>query len=139
MPCRYVIDGDRRLVITTGWERVTFAEALAMQNQMLSDPGFNPAFSQLIDGTAITVFDVTADEAKRLVGRAVFSPKSRRAFVASSPAVFGMARLMESYHNIAQVPEQVSVFHDHESALKWLGLEGLPDPPHSADAKKAGQ
>jgi hypothetical protein len=35
MPCRYVIDLERRLVISTGWERLTYPEMEAHQEQLL--------------------------------------------------------------------------------------------------------
>ena len=46
MPCRYVIDIEQRLVISTGWDRVTFAEAKAHQDQLVRDPVFNPEFNE---------------------------------------------------------------------------------------------
>lgn len=52
MPCRYVIDIEQRLVISTGWDRVTFAEIKAHQDQLVSDPDFNPEFNQFVDATA---------------------------------------------------------------------------------------
>ncbi len=139
MPCSYVIDRDRRLVVTTAWDRVTFAEAHEHQDQLLSDPSFDPEFNQLIDAAGVTSFDISGDEAARLATRAVFSAKSRRAFLATNPATFGMGRLMETYHSIAQLPEQVSVFRDRESALQWLGIEALPDEPKTGQARSAGQ
>lgn len=46
MPCRYDIDKDRRLVISTGWDRLPFAEAKARQDQLGIDPDFNSEFNQ---------------------------------------------------------------------------------------------
>ena len=42
MPCSYVIDTGKRLVITTACGCVTFAEIRAHQDKLLSDPEFNP-------------------------------------------------------------------------------------------------
>ena len=106
MPCRYVIDKERRLVITTGLNRVTFAEAKAHQDQLVSDPDFNPEFNQLIDATAVTALDMSVDEAKMIARRAFFSPTSRRAFVATSPSIFGMARLMAAHDEIVRVKKK---------------------------------
>ena len=44
---------------------------------------------------------------------------SRRAFVATKRAIFGMGRLMEFYH---EQHAQVHIFYDLDSARKWLGL-----------------
>jgi hypothetical protein len=126
MPCHYVIDRERRLVITTASDRVTFAEVKTHQDQLRSDPDFNPEFNQLIDATAITVLDVSVDEAKELARRTMFSATSRRAWVATSPVIYGMMRLAGTYHEMSKEPSNVSVFYDLPSALKWLGLEDMP-------------
>ena len=137
MPYHYVIDTERRLVISTGWDRLTFAEIKAHQDQFTSDPDFDPTFNQLIDATAITALDLSIDEARTIASRHLFSSTARRAFLATSPAIFGMGRLLEAYHGMAEVPEQVCVFSDRASALKWLGLEALPEPITAKEAKKA--
>jgi len=132
MPLRYVIDKERRLVISTARDRVTFAEIKAHQDELLQDSEFDPEFNQLIDTTAVTVLDVSVEEAKTVARRKMFSRTSRRAFLAVSPAVFGMGRLMEVYHH---QQAQIYVFYDLPSALKWLGLEGPPDPIGRKEAK----
>ena len=129
MPCRYVIDRERRLVITTGTDRPTFAEMKAIQDQLESDPDFDPSFNQLIDMTRVTTLDLSVDEAKVIANRQHFSTTSRRAFVATGPAIFGMGRLMEAYHSMAKKAAQVSVFSDREAALEWLGLKTSPPKP----------
>lgn len=126
MPCRYAIDVGIGLVISTGWGRVTFDEMKAHQDQLSSDPDFDPRFNQLLDATAVTELKATPDELKIIVGRRFFSPTSRRAFLASSLPVLGMARLMELYSKIESGREQVCVFHNRESAMKWLGMEVPP-------------
>jgi len=65
-------------------------------------------------------------EAKVFASQTVFSPKSRRAFVASNLLILGVARLMETYARMGKGREQVSVFHDRTAALKWLGLDNVP-------------
>ena len=126
MPCRYVIDKEKRLVISTGWDCVTTEELRAHRAQLASDPEFNPDFSQLVDGTAVTNLDVSMAEARAFASQSVFSPRSRRAFVASGLFILGMARLMETFARMGKGREQVSVFHDRNTAMEWLGLESLP-------------
>lgn len=128
MPCSYVIDMQKRLVITTAWDRVTFAEARGHQDQLKVDPSFNPDFNQLIDASAVTSIDATVAEIKRLAGRPIFSSTSRRAFLATSPDVFGVGRLMGAHLEMGRVPQHVRVFYDLAAALKWLGLEADPRP-----------
>lgn len=62
MPYRYVIDNERRVVVSVGWDCVTFADATSHQIQLLSDPDFNPEFNQLVDATAVTALDLSVDE-----------------------------------------------------------------------------
>jgi len=123
MPASYAIDKRRRLVITTASACVTFAEAKTHQDQLLSDPDFHPDFNQLVDCTAVTELTLSAEEARIIISRKVFSSSSRRAFVSANPAVFGMGRLMEAYNDMTVAPSQVRVFRDLASARKWLGLE----------------
>jgi hypothetical protein len=134
MPIRYVIDKKRRLVISFGWDRLTFAEIRSHQDQLTSDPNFNPNFNQLIDTTGIAALEISTEEAQILASRQLFSPSARRAFVATNPTIFGMGRLMETYHEIAKVQEQVCVFYDIFAALNWLGLE---DDPRPANLRKS--
>ena len=126
MPCRYAINTERRLVISKGWDRVTCAEILAHREQLMKDSEFDPDFNQLADGTAVTALDISMEEAKAIASKTIFAPASRRAFVAKSPVILGIARIMETYSRISKGREQVKVFHDRGEALKWLGLETLP-------------
>jgi len=127
MPLRYVIDKERRLIRTTGWDRLTFAQTKSYMDQLLNDPDFDPHFDQLVDLTALAGLGMAMEETKQIARRSGFSPTSRRAFVAPDPAVFGMSRLFEAYNEMSKAPSQIRVFHDLPSALKWLGLKDLPD------------
>ena len=127
MPCSHAIYKDQRLVITKVWDRVTFPEIRAHQEEFKNDPDFDPEFNLLIDATGATALDVSIDEARTIASQGLFAPTSRRAFVASNPAIFGMGRLMGVYHAMSTKREQLSVFHDRASALKWLGLEDDPE------------
>jgi hypothetical protein len=126
MPCRYVIDQQRKLVITTAWNRVTFAEVKAHQDQLSNDAAFNPEFNQLVDASAVTAIDATIDQIRTISRRGIFSPTSRRAFVATKPEIFGIGRVMGTYLEMSRVPQQVQIFYDLPSALEWLGLKEDP-------------
>jgi hypothetical protein len=124
MPFRYVLDKERRLVITTASDRVTFAEAKAHQDQLKNNPDFQPEFDQLIDATAVTGFDISTEEAKSLCRTSpLFSSSSRRAWVAPNPLLFGMGRLIETYREIEGGGEQFRVFYNRSEALTWLGMD----------------
>jgi hypothetical protein len=124
VPVCYVLDKERRLVVTTASDCVTFAEAKANQDQLKNDPDFQPEFNHLLDATAVTVLDISSEEAERL-GRAstFFSASSRRAWVAPNPFLFGIGRLIGTYREIAGGREEFRVFNDRQEALRWLGLD----------------
>lgn len=137
MPARYTIDKERRLVISTGWDRITFDEAKAHQDQLLNDPDFNPEFNQLLDGTRATDYALSGDQIRFIMNRKLFSPTSRRAFVVTSKYAYGMARMLATYYEMSTEASPMSIFHDQDSALKWLGLQNLP-PLTEAEDKKRG-
>jgi len=127
MPVEYVIDKERRLVITTASGRVTFAEARAHQERLRNDPDFRPEFNQFLDATAVTALDISNEEAKTIGSNSPhFASASRRAWVAASPFLFGIGRMIAVYREMAGGTEQFRVFNDREQALKWLGLDAFP-------------
>jgi hypothetical protein len=134
MPVEYLIVNERHLVITTAWDVVTVAEATAHQERLKHDPDFSPEFHQLLDGTGITVLHLSTEEAKMLARNSPpFSPSSRRAWVAPTPFLFGMGRLIATCREMAGGEEQFQVFYKRSEALKWLGL----DVPLRASAVKS--
>ena len=120
MPVRYLIDAARKLIVSTGVGRVTFDEIRAHQDLLLADPAFDASFNQLIDATEVTELDLSMEQAQVVAQRPIVAPTSRRAFVATKPAVFGLGRVMEVYHERQAL---VRIFYDHRSALEWLGLK----------------
>jgi len=116
---RYSIDKQRRLILTTADGRVTFDDIIGHQTRLLADFDFDASFDQLIDMTAVTKFEISADQARTLARRCIFSPESRRAFVATEPHIFGLGRMMEIYRE-GQRYADVHVFYTMDEALKWL-------------------
>ena len=126
MPFRYVVHTEHRLVVSIGSDRLTWKEIKARQDQTKTDPNFNPEFNQIVDLREVTGFDMTSAQASSLARRMVFSSTSKRAFVASRPAVFGVARMWEILSELEDNPSEIRVFYDLPSALEWLKLESLP-------------
>jgi hypothetical protein len=126
MPCGYVIDKERHLVITTASGLVTYAEAKAHQDQLAADPEFSRDFNQLLDATTVSSLELSALQIRELARRRLFSAASRRALVATNPAVFGVGRMLQTYLDLAKAEEKVGVFYSIDSAVKWLGLENNP-------------
>ncbi len=126
MPARYVILKERRLVVSLGWGRLSFADFRLQQDALTQDPDFDPAFDQLVDVSEATSLALSIEEAKTIATRGIFKPTSKRAVIAINPEVFGMGRMMDVYHAMATGRDKVRIFYDRESALRWLGLGSLP-------------
>ncbi len=122
MPFTYLIDKERALVVSSGSGVVTYAELKSHQDRLLADANFNREFNQLLDLTGVTEFAVSADEITIIARRALFSPTSKRAWVASTPAIYGMGRLAIAHHEHTASPSHASAFYDLPSALEWLGF-----------------
>jgi|SRR5947209_349360 len=126
MPFDYTVYKQLRLVISTGEGLVTWQEIKSRQDQAKTDPNFDPEFNQIVDFRSVTGLDMSGEQTRLLATRSIFSPKSKRAFVATSSAVFGVARMWETYTEFSDHPNEVRVFYDISAALQWLGLEHMP-------------
>lgn len=119
MSASYEIDKQRRLVISTALGTVTFADLLAHQDKLLKDPDFDPSFSQILDFTRVTSFDLEASDVRRLAQRNIFSPESRRAIAAPSDAMYGLGRMFEILRENAG-ENGIRVFRDLDQAVDWI-------------------
>ena len=124
MPIRYEIDKERRLVITTGTGAVHLADALAHQESLRDNPDFDPTFSQLMDYTQLTEYNLGLDDMVKIAQRRVFAPGSRRAIVVRDDLSYGLGRMFEMLRENAG-EFGIRVFRDREEALNWL----LPNKP----------
>jgi hypothetical protein len=50
----------------------------------------------------------------------IFSPRSRRAFIAKSPLAFGLSRMFASLRELRGGEEQIRIFDNRDEALGWL-------------------
>ena len=126
MPFDYAVYKDLRLIVSTGKGLVTWQEIMARQDQTKTDPNFDPEFNQIVDLRSVTALDLSAGQIRLLATRSIFSPSSKRAFVATSPVVFGVGRMWETYTEFSDHPNEVRVFYDMSAALQWLGLASMP-------------
>ena len=51
----------------------------------------------------------------------LFGRHSRRAIVAMNPLTYGLARMFQTYRELARGEERIRVFKNMEDALVWLG------------------
>ena len=119
MPSSYVIDKERKLVITTAWGDCNADDVLEFRKQVLKDRDFDPSFSQLADFTGVTKVDVSPDEVRMLATKSPFSTQSRRALVADNQMIFGLSKMFGILRNL-RGEKLIRVFRTRNEALDWL-------------------
>jgi hypothetical protein len=122
MPVSYHIDKARRLVISTASGFLTAADILAHQRRLLGDADFDPTCSQIVDCSAVTGIDLSADDVRAVASTTVFSAHSRRAVVVTTDEQFGFARMFKMLRE-GQGEHGIRVFRDPREALHWA----IPD------------
>jgi len=119
MPISYFIDADRALVTTRWWGAVTDHEVLDHNRMLRADRAFESHYRQLVDMTGITELRISTNLIKEIAIDQFFEPGTRRAIVASSDAVFGMARMFAL--RAENVGQTIEVFRQSAPAEEWLG------------------
>jgi hypothetical protein len=130
MPASYRLDLANRVVWSRAWGVVTDEELDAHSRALLTDPRFEPSFRQLQDLTDVTDPRVTPAGLLLLAQINPFGKHARRAALAASDVVFGLARMHEQLRN--ESGDELRVFRDRADALAWLGLPAEWVPPESA-------
>jgi|GEM_PF-1027548 len=120
----YRINEDQHLVISRAWGMLTSTDVSEHRRKLGSDPHFHASFSQLVDLTRVTSVALDYKTVKGLSREQIFSPKSRRAFVARSLLTYAMSRMFISIRESTGGKEQMNVFKDRKTALDWLSQAG---------------
>jgi len=119
MAAYFRIDKERRLVMTTAAGVFTFADGLAHQERLTTDPDFDPSFSQLMDLTHVTKIEFGSEDVRRLAQRSVFAPDARRAILVNCDVIFGLAQKFVAFRE--SLGEQgLRVFRSIDEALSWV-------------------
>lgn len=122
MSADYVIRKEQRLVWTTGSGSLT-AEDIEQHNARLrADPDFDPAFDNLVDFHTVERVDISTGAVVNFAHEVLFAPEARRAIVARSALLIGLARMYGVYEEIAIGSSRTHLFPDVPSALEWLGV-----------------
>ena len=119
MPMDYIIDRDRRLVISVAHGSLTFADVERHQRALLVDPDFDSTFDQIGDLTRVTEFLLTSEEIRIAAARKVFSHGSRRVCIAPDDLQFAMLRMFETYREVFGGLEVTQVVRTREEAVAW--------------------
>jgi len=127
MPCEFLVDADRRVVVTRGTGTFCRADFLGHMEKLRVDPRFRPEFDHLVDFRKIDGAVLTPTQIWELRGESVFAATSRRAVVVSSRLHFGLAQMFATYRE-AKSKQVTTVFWDLMEAVAWLGLPTDYDP-----------
>ena len=100
------------------WGSVTEDEVHDHNTRLRNDPAFDPDYRQLVDLTGITEIRVSSKTVTVTAMDQFFTPGTRRAFVASSDATFGMARVFQL--QAEGLGQTIEVFRDRKKAEEWL-------------------
>lgn len=121
MSIRYRIDKVRKLVLSTATGLLTQRDITEHRRALLRDPDFVPSFKQIFDFRGVTDSELTSTDIRERAESKLFGDGSRRALVASSDLVFGMARM---YQLLAadENSDEIRVFREMSDAVRWLDL-----------------
>jgi hypothetical protein len=118
LPFEYMIDKERKLIVTTAEGSVTAAEVRNKIDRLLSDPDFHRDLNELIDATGVTKLYVPVMQALEFAGRPILSAGSRTAWVVSTSSVWRtLADMLAAYMSLHT---QCQVFSDIPSAMAWI-------------------
>ena len=121
MPAGYRIDTERHAIFSTASGVLTDDDLRGHQKRILADPAFDPSFNQVWDLREVTEVSVSNRALQDLAAARSFSPGAKRAMVAPSDILYGMARMFQLMHDAA--PEQVRVFREIAEAEDWIRLD----------------
>ncbi len=119
MPASYIIDKERRLVLSSGTGVLTVEDIQGHMDGLSRDPDFDPDFSQLVDFSQITVVELSPDDIRRFAKRTIFSSQSRRALFVKNDLQFGLARMFE-IHRELNGETGIRVFRNFDEAMDWV-------------------
>ncbi len=113
----FSLDEERRLVIVKFSGTLTFDEIARYAKNLLARSEFQPTFSEIVDLTDVTEFDLQADDFLRLADKIdPFWPEAKRAFFVKTPVQAHAARM----HKILRTDRNIQIFESLGEAEKWV-------------------
>ena len=123
MPTKLRIDPQARIVYSTLSGNIELDDLIRQVAAIRAHPQFDPEFNELIDLSAVTSFNVSSEDVRRLAGRdSSFSPSADRVLVATQDLVFGLARMFQTFS--ADRRPRFTVVRSLSEAYCQLGLDG---------------
>ncbi len=121
MPAQFAINKDYRIVFSRGVGVITFSDVIAHMDKLQADPEFSPEFNQIVDFTDVTQLELSVTQIEELSKRNIFSPRSRRGYVAVADLHFGLGRMFASLRE-AQGETGIIVFREMPPAVIWADV-----------------
>jgi hypothetical protein len=120
MPESYEIDATRRLVVCRAWGDLSSEDLREHYRRLASDPAFSPEYAQIADLSGVTEFTLDSATIEAEARASIFSPNSRRAFVAPKGVAYGLARMFAAHSSASG--QELRVFTELPPAKEWLGI-----------------
>ena len=133
MPMTYRVDHEAKVVFAEGTGTVTDDDVFNSQREVWSRPDVR-GYNELVDVSAVK--HVKLPSAQRVRDLAELSAEmeaqageaKRFAIVATSPIVYGLSRMFQTYREMDQRNRtQVKVFRNRQEALAFLGIGSPAD------------
>lgn len=130
MPIRHRIIPQFFLVVSVGHGVLGARDLQHHRSELLADPAYGPALSQLMDLRRVRDFTIQAREIRSHALAGAFDGPyfSRIAVIADSDLAFGLARLYEAHVGGHYGEERFTVFRDKALAWQWLTAQPAQRP-----------
>lgn len=117
---RFVIDRERRLVITKFGDRLTADDVQSYVQTLFADPSFDPSFSEIADISDLKELAFEVSDFLELADRTdPFSVESKRAFVARTSLQKRAAKMHKALRN----QRSLEIFETLAEAEAWIDHE----------------
>jgi hypothetical protein len=135
VPIRYDVHESERLLFGVGSGLVSNADLRSTMIRVLRDSRFDLSLNELWDFRECSPDDVSFDGLFQVVKGATLvlglltdpsTPRARCAVIVATQEQFGLARMYQSLSERLHL--ETEVFHDPESARRWLGLSEAWQP-----------
>ncbi len=118
----YTVDAVRGVVLVRVFGVLTPASVQAAEAEFRADARIKSTFAALFDLTDVTSVDAIGSADVRSLATAPVMVFARRAFVAPSPAAFGLCRMFATLRELKDQSEPIGVFRTLADAAQWLNL-----------------
>lgn len=127
MPTEHLIKPHLRLVISRGTGDYDFQEHVRHMERLQADPLFQPDYDHIVDCRGFSLLNVTKEQFMVMSRNSIFSPRSRRVFIAVNDTHFGLSRVFASLREVV-TGTPVMVFRTMNETVAYLGLPADFDP-----------